>query len=785
MEDLSEYFKLETSCVQTFFLAQGTGFCIPVYQRPYSWDSHKITKLVSDISHGYASLKDNIKSATYLGAVITVTQVGNEIFGTKRSLPGNILSVIDGQQRISTLLLFIAALHEKISALYSKLHFEDSDKRLEETISEITNSTQNVLRKILCTDQSFFNPEGTAFFYPRIIRVNIDKWEPSGNCYHSPLALFLNKYNAHAVKLHSNPSALEEEYIFDLGTLIPVACEEKDNFKKVETAYNHLRSLLDVFEKAIENNKSESFDTEEIEVLDREAMVNKKDIQERLFRDEFDALATTSLGKDTEQAKLSLKLLQFLGLASYLLGRVALTKVETRADEYAFEIFEALNASGEPLTAIETFKPQVYRGQKLQGIKETDTYKWMEQVERNLEAEKTKAKNTRTNEVLIAFALIINGTKLSKHLNDQRQFLKVYDQLSESAKVDFVRDLFHLTEFFRHIWWDKEKSGLNSTCSGLSSSEKELLKLCFYFLYDIKHSITIGTLFHFYRLTRLFPSTETNRDFLEAVKACAAFSALWRGAKGGTDGIDDVYRSFCREGFKDDKGIQRLKPLSLLEKGFSYGQIAKVNELKAAMREKLRMEGIGDRNKWIETAKEVPIYNNSVVAKFILMFAANDTICSHDKLIRGKKGSVSVLDVETWIDATIEHIAPQTPDKDWTQKKYSEFYTPQGKHKLDGIGNLLLLPKDVNSSLKNNSWDLKKKIYTALAEKDPAEAAKIIETLHLSKKSVAALQSQQKYFVLAENIASPSYTDWLPSCAEARGETLLQLAYDNLIDFLT
>ena len=47
MEDLSEYFKPETSSIQSFFLTQiGTGFAVPVYQRPYSWDNDKITKLV-------------------------------------------------------------------------------------------------------------------------------------------------------------------------------------------------------------------------------------------------------------------------------------------------------------------------------------------------------------------------------------------------------------------------------------------------------------------------------------------------------------------------------------------------------------------------------------------------------------------------------------------------------------------------------------------------------------------------------------------------------------------
>lgn len=144
------------------------------------------------------------------------------------------------------------------------------------------------------------------------------------------------------------------------------------------------------------------------------------------------------------------------------------------------------------------------------------------------------------------------------------------------------------------------------------------------------------------------------------------------------------------------------------------------------------------------------------------------------------------MDVESWNTTSVEHIAPQTADGDWKNSKYLEFYNPQGKRYLHGLGNLLLLPKEVNSSLQNKDWEYKKKIYMALAQKDPQKAQGIIDGLELKKETVAALQSQQKYFVLVENIVGPtySYSAWLPALAEARGEILLQLAFDNLFDFL-
>lgn len=788
MEDLSEYFKPETSSIQSFFLTQiGTGFAVPVYQRPYSWDNDKITKLVSDISHGYASLADNPKSATYLGAVITVTQSGNEIFGTKRTLPGNILSVIDGQQRISTLLLLISALHERISELFSQLNFKGSDEELRQTVSQLTNSTKKELRDILGLRFPYYNPRPCFPFYPRLIRAYTDKWEPVNLLYRSPIAMFLKKYDDHVENLENNPPSSSEEYAFDIDSLKPTSPDQEDNFNKVKTAYKHLRKLLKVFEKTIGTNKNDTLNKEEIEALDVEALINQKSIQERLFRDGFESSVRDSLLKGTPQAKISSKLLQFIGLASYLKSRVALTKVETKADEYAFEIFEALNATGEPLTAIETFKPQVYQGKDPDSIKASDAYRWMEQIERNLGAEATKDKNKRTNEVLTSFALATAGVKLLSRLNDQRQFLKLYDSLSIPVKDTFVHDLCYLTDFYKHLWWNENKGEVRTYCRDLSDKDIDLLQLCFHFLCELKHSITVSTLFHFYRQVRLNPTHEAQREFLEAVKACAAFSTIWRGAKGSTDKIDSIYRSFCKDGYKKDDGTVLLEPLALLDKNLSYRGPSSSHRLKQAMKERLAAAGLETQQKWMEAAKEIPIYDKSeVVTKFLLMFAANDAICTQDGLVRGKKGSVPVLDVESWNTTSVEHIAPQTADGDWKNSKYLEVYNPQGKRYLHGLGNLLLLPKEVNSSLQNKDWEYKKKIYMALAQKDPQKAQGIIDGLELKKETVAALQSQQKYFVLVENIVGPtySYSAWLPALAEARGEILLQLAFDNLFDFL-
>ena len=65
------------------------------------------------------------------------------------------------------------------------------------------------------------------------------------------------------------------------------------------------------------------------------------------------ALSAISQGTEADT------IVRLMLFSSYLLHCVVLTRVETKDESRAFDIFDALNTTGEPLTAIETFKPRV------------------------------------------------------------------------------------------------------------------------------------------------------------------------------------------------------------------------------------------------------------------------------------------------------------------------------------------------------------------------------------------------------------------------------------------
>lgn len=88
--------------------------------------------------------------------------------------------------------------------------------------------------------------------------------------------------------------------------------------------------------------------------------------------------------------------------------------------------------------------------------------------------------------------------------------------------------------------------------------------------------------------------------------------------------------------------------------------------------------------------------------------------------------------LEKWLSndlKTIEHIAPQTnKDNMWDEALYDiniETY--------QAIGNLTLLPQDLNSSAGNKGWKEKLLYYQSVAEKDPAKIDDI-------KRRAAALE---------------------------------------------
>ena len=82
------------------FLRKSPQFVIPLYQRNYSWTAAQCRQLWDDLMRAG---RDESVNAHFIGAIVYVEGHGNVV----QQEP---LVVIDGQQRLTTSTLFVAAL---------------------------------------------------------------------------------------------------------------------------------------------------------------------------------------------------------------------------------------------------------------------------------------------------------------------------------------------------------------------------------------------------------------------------------------------------------------------------------------------------------------------------------------------------------------------------------------------------------------------------------------------------------------------------------------------------
>ncbi len=110
----------------------GNRIFVPTYQRAYSWDTEfEISKMPKQVNVFLSDLEDYNKSSTK-----SYYYFGHFLFEEK---PDKKFGVIDGQQRLTTIVIFLSALFKQLSSIRKLTEieqeiFEDIIKR---------NSTRN------------------------------------------------------------------------------------------------------------------------------------------------------------------------------------------------------------------------------------------------------------------------------------------------------------------------------------------------------------------------------------------------------------------------------------------------------------------------------------------------------------------------------------------------------------------------------------------------------------------------------------------------------------------
>lgn len=109
----------------------GKQYIIPEYQRPYKWDLEKCDTLWIDLTNFYDATKGSLGHEYFLGTIVTCIDPSN---------PMNI-DVIDGQQRLTTLLLMLRAIYSKLEEMQAT---NPDDREISGLMSSIAPCIWNI-----------------------------------------------------------------------------------------------------------------------------------------------------------------------------------------------------------------------------------------------------------------------------------------------------------------------------------------------------------------------------------------------------------------------------------------------------------------------------------------------------------------------------------------------------------------------------------------------------------------------------------------------------------------
>jgi len=756
--EISQAFATSSETISDFFQRPGVGYYIPLYQRPYSWEKENIDQLIADISSGVDALLADENNIRFLGTVILVKESNPNVNinpQDRKALPTRIDNVIDGQQRISTIALLACLLYQQLYEISGRLPKDIKYDGLREAVDDYLATLIELF--------SFDLRRGSPSRKPIIIRGAVDGWTFDGDDknYPSEVSSFLASF----IRAVTNKSTFPP---------IPTGSLVGKNLKR-------MNSLLNNVEKAYDSNSNDKNFPTAWEIINKMKQVELWSYE----RPELVEIVNNRTNPLSVNDKRVCSLVQLFAFCHYLLQRCCFTLNEPVSEDWAFDMFQSLNATGTPLTALETFKPLVVnivnsQSKKREEFKGSKLEKYFTLVE-NLLAPLSSAssKNKLTNDYLTLFALTHDATKLSTLFSEQRKWLtETYNKFeSLEEKEEFVHRMGDLATYCEKVRKFKP-NGLSfiPETEKVQDPHRKEAALCVLYLQDAGHKMANTILSRFYSLViRNQPQADT--EFVFACKAVAAFFTLWRSALPNA-GLDEVYRKLLREKMSWEKGNYQLT----------------VQELKKYLRGELQDKEIGTKAEWKKKATQYLRYNEAkAVCKFALFVTSHDTISDQTNpgLMKiGTSGSSSYLEPTKWVSEdfkSIEHVAPQKPKlpvggADWDTALYEN-------DDYEQIGNLLLLPTEINSSVSNKAWIEKWIYYRHLAETDPENLASLRNEaedngVELKDTTIDLLKKTQHKHHIIPIVQLGATGQWNKSFVQKRTERICDILWERIYEWL-
>ena len=674
------------------------GLFVPTYQREYTWEEENVNQLLDDLVSGIRELaRGDDNATTFLGTIILTAlddRTDTVKQGEVKAQPTAVQSVIDGQQRIASIALLSIQTTECLKSLSKNLSAETTYSALKNHCIDLVEALEKLYSIKL--GRGAKPPEK-----PKIIHAREDRWTFQGDdeSYCSPVSQYIATY----IRTRDTGKAAD---VIDSVSGARV-------LKNVE--------LIDQWLHAVSTaHLSTSFLYEQFPVGE-EIVTPRMQKYVLGFPDQDLGSQLESLYDSVEGGNDShvLEIYQIFLFAHYLLRRCGINRLQPVHEEWGFDMFQALNSTGTPLTALETFVPQVMQEEKKYADKEwnqTPSKRYMDEIEELFESTKSnEQKDLRTNELLGAVGLCYEGTKLGNKFSRQRRWLaNVYERElgSLSLKRNFLANVSRVAEFFSSAWYMEDEHHEHSITCVENHSEGALASLLVQYLRDARSKLSAPILARFYsQISNDDPAYVD--EFVEATKACAAFFTLWRSAH-STSGLDDIYRRF----FSRNRTNHCWNT--------NHGMVS-AESLKKYFSDVLIDKGIGDETSWIQASQKYLLYTEvKTICRFALFVAGHDQVPDPRNpglTMEGANGVCGLCDLARWKapdHKSLEHVAPQNPPliHSWDPRIYSE-------NKCHDVGNLLLLPKNINDSIDNKEWSVKYLYYCHVGSRSKDEISSL------------------------------------------------------------
>jgi hypothetical protein len=268
-------------------------------------------------------------------------------------------------------------------------------------------------------------------------------------------------------------------------------------------------------------------------------------------------------------------------------------------------------------------------------------------------------------------------------------------------------------------------------------------------------------------------------EFVEVCLAVTAFFALWRPIR-GTNGLPDTYRKLMADyiSVHSENTLWNSKTVNrfLLDKLIAQTDNSSFNHT--------------NRGNWVAAATSIRAKRMKEMSRFILLVVSHQTNQDSDTkglMKEATYGYQPYLTLGHWLSSdlkSIEHIAPQTSTEGWDKR----LYDPQS-NLVDSLGNLVLMPIDLNSSLHNNTWPMKWTYYRYLALGNPDLRAQFVEEMKQKgitlQKSTVQLLNHATYAGHMDPIVAVGMDGtWGADLVERRTKRMLEIFHDRMMQWL-